>query len=420
MKRLQNKIILSVLFILLIVNTCSVSLPLLSEEGGHLIPSDEHQSMFSFDQDVIIYTANQGFFSRIYILDLNGSVLNYFEYENFRFCDTEIVNHELYVAEAFAPRVEKVNLQTGELDVIVDDWSLFYFYDLAYDGMFFYVDEWDLNRYFINGVKDGVASFDETVFGSAWDGSYLWMLTENNSITCWDVANWPNITEVVENSFIPPSPQCRGLWFDGQYFWTAESLESSLGYIYQFNYSGDVINQWVEPAYSGWSACLLKASNESIDIQQTVFNRGFPIRHAIDGDWAAAQSFVPTVNTMTKAEIYLRKFGSPSFNLTVELRTDDPQGTVIDSEVFTPDQMGSSWQWVEIDFTDTTITPGLDYFIVIPPAPSGVTTSFGYEWGYAFGDQYADGSFWFTRDGGALWRDLPSMYEFAFRTFGYN
>ena len=50
---------------------------------------------------------------------------------------------------------------------------------------------------------------------------------------------------------------CRGLWFDGVYFWTAESYEDSLGYIYQFDYNGDIVNQWLEPAYSGWSACVI-------------------------------------------------------------------------------------------------------------------------------------------------------------------
>ncbi|RLF59113.1 MAG: hypothetical protein DRN27_03535 [Thermoplasmata archaeon] len=155
------------------------------------------------------------------------------------------------------------------------------------------------------------------------------------------------------------------------------------------------------------------------DILQNIFDRGFPIRHAIDGNWAAAQSFIPTLDTLTKTEIYLRKFGTPEFNLTVELREDDPQGTLIDILVFTPEHTSSSWTWLPLDFTDTTVTPGTEYFIVCPPALSGVTTSFGYEWGYALGNQYDEGSFWFTRDGGGLWRDLPTMYEFVFRTFGY-
>ena len=156
------------------------------------------------------------------------------------------------------------------------------------------------------------------------------------------------------------------------------------------------------------------------DINQSIHDRGFPIRHAIDGDWAGAQNFTPTLDTLTKSEIYLRKFGTPEFNLTVELRENDPQGNLIDALVFTPEETPSSWEWFELDFSYVEVQPDTDYFIVLPSAPTGVTTSFGYEWGYAFGDQYPNGSFWFTRDGGGLWRDLPSMYEFAIRTYGFN
>jgi PKD repeat protein len=158
---------------------------------------------------------------------------------------------------------------------------------------------------------------------------------------------------------------------------------------------------------------------ELLDIEQIVQDRGFPIRHAVDGDWAGAQNFTPTLDYVSKVELYLRAFGTPEFDLTVELRLDDPQGTLLDTLVFTPGEVPTSWEWFEVDFEDTFVGIGSDVFVVIPPAPSGVTTSFGYEWGYAFGNQYNDGSFWFTRDGGELWRDLPDMYEFAFKTFGY-
>ncbi len=160
--------------------------------------------------------------------------------------------------------------------------------------------------------------------------------------------------------------------------------------------------------------------DSTIDVSQTIFDRGFPVRHADDGDWAGAQSFIPTLNNLTSAEIYMRKFGSPEFDLTVELRENHPQGTLIDTLIFTPVEVSSSWSWFELDFINFTVTPGIQYFIVCPPAPSGVTTSYGYEWGYAFGNQYDDGAFWFTRNGGVLWRDLPTTYEFTFRTHGYS
>ena len=158
---------------------------------------------------------------------------------------------------------------------------------------------------------------------------------------------------------------------------------------------------------------------EDIDINQSIFDRGFPIRHTWDGDWGAAQNCTPTFNSLTRCDIYLRKFGSPEFDLIAELRTDHPEGTLLDTLTFTPEEVLSSWQWLELDFTDILVDPDTNLFIVLPPAPSGVSTSFGYEWGYAFGDQYQPGSFWFTRDGGGLWRDLPTRYEFVFKTYGY-
>jgi len=162
-------------------------------------------------------------------------------------------------------------------------------------------------------------------------------------------------------------------------------------------------------------------SNTSIlDVVQESNDRGFPIRHAADGDWAGAQDFLPTLGTISKVDLYLRKFGTPEFDLVVELREGGIDGTLLDTVVFTPAEVTSIWDYLEVDFADTPVIPGVQYFIVCPPAPSGVTTSFGYEWGYAFGNQYDDGAFWFTRDSGNLWRDLPSMYEFTFRTYGLN
>jgi uncharacterized repeat protein (TIGR01451 family) len=153
-------------------------------------------------------------------------------------------------------------------------------------------------------------------------------------------------------------------------------------------------------------------------IDQSVFDRGFPIRHAADGNWGTAQSFISPVTTIDRFNIYIRKFGTPEFDLVVELRENDPLGTIIETNSFSPSSISSCWTWQDIGFTDTVIVPGTEYFIVIPPAPSGVTTSYGYEWGYGLGDLYADGSFWFTRDGGVVWHDLPGMYDFCFVMYG--
>jgi len=163
---------------------------------------------------------------------------------------------------------------------------------------------------------------------------------------------------------------------------------------------------------------LVADGTELEDVNQSSYDRGFPIRHAADGDWAGAQDFMPTMGMISSVDLWIRSFGTPEFDLVVELREDSPEGTLLDTMSFTPGEVSSEWGWLSVDFSDIAVSSGTDYFIVLPPAPSGVTSSFGYEWGYAFGDVYADGSFWFTRDGGGLWRDLPESYEFAFRTYG--
>ena len=60
----------------------------------------------------------------------------------------------------------------------------------------------------------------------------------------------------------------------------------------------------------------------------------------------------------------------------------------------------------------------INIYIVIPPEPNGVTTSFGYEWGYRFGNITPNESFWFTHEGGALFSYLPSMNDFTFESYG--
>jgi hypothetical protein len=205
----------------------------------------------------IIYVAHQDWLSRIYIMRMDGSVVNYYEYSMYYFCDIEVANGEIHVAEAFAPQSFRFDPSTGAIQAVITDISLFYFYDLAFDGTYFYVTEWNLNRYDINGNKDGTASFDEDVMGGAWDGVYYWTLNDTNEVKCWDLSGWPTVTEVPSNNFTPPTSACRGLWFDGEYFWSAENFDGYLGNIYQFDYFGSIVDQWSEPAYRGWAACVV-------------------------------------------------------------------------------------------------------------------------------------------------------------------
>jgi hypothetical protein len=207
-------------------------------------------------EDMIVYTANQGWLSRVYALRMDGTVITYHEYEYYIFSDLEVVGNEVYVTDWVAPRLYKVDALTGDLDVAVDDWSLLSMYDVAWDGAYFYIDEWSLNRYDIEGNWQGSASFSESIRGSACDGEYYWTLDNDGLIQCWDISAWPTVVEIPGNAFLPPTPFCKGLWFDEQHFWSAESKDT-LGKIYRFDYEGHVVSEWTEPAFSGYAACVV-------------------------------------------------------------------------------------------------------------------------------------------------------------------
>lgn len=211
-------------------------------------------SVFSQKQEYIVFTASQDFLSRIYVLNMDGSVHTYHEYMNYRWMDMTVIDNEVYVAEAFMPGIYKVDIFTGYLTLIMHDFSLYYFYGLAWDGTYFYVKEWSMNRYDISGNSYGSASFAHSVYGATFKDGYYWMIGNENLVRCYDFSGWPNLVEIPGNQFFPPSADCRGLWYDGENFWTAESVENQLGKIYKFDQQGQVVQQWWAPAFRGWGA----------------------------------------------------------------------------------------------------------------------------------------------------------------------
>ena len=207
----------------------------------------------------IVFTAYQNFISRLYVLEDDGSVLQYHEYVNYRLQDMTVIDNEVYVSDAFIPCIYRVDIYTGDLELVVHDLWLFYFYGVAWDGNYFYVDEWDLNRYDMDGEKDGTADFDEDVMGSTFADNFYWMLSDEGEIKCWDFSGWPDLVELPEQGFSPPSADCHGLWYDGEFLWTAESIEGSPGKIYRFDFEGEIVEQWTAPAFQGWAACRVEA-----------------------------------------------------------------------------------------------------------------------------------------------------------------
>jgi len=159
--------------------------------------------------------------------------------------------------------------------------------------------------------------------------------------------------------------------------------------------------------------------SDSLDISQETVDRGLPIRYAIDGDWTGGQSFIATVDVLTRAEISVRTLGSPDFDLTLELREGSITGTLLDSQIYASDSISDGFSWIEFDFTDITVKADTTYFIRAALPPEGLSNSFGYELGYAESDNYLDGSFWYTHDSGVSWIEETDN-DLAFRVYGTN
>jgi len=204
--------------------------------------------------DTLIQTAHQTFNSRIYLMDGQGNTLEYFDYENYRLVDMTIADDELYVADAFGPVVLKVDITDGSLEQFIIELPHTAYYGLAYDSNYFYVEDFGtLYRYDEQGEQQSSASFGETIFGMAWDGQYLYTVIEDDEqIRCWDLSDWPELSEVEQNAIARPSDACRGLFFDGTYFWTSEALETVPGNSYRMNHDGEIIESFDNASHIGW------------------------------------------------------------------------------------------------------------------------------------------------------------------------
>jgi concanavalin A-like lectin/glucanase superfamily protein len=255
-----------------------------------------------------------------------------------------------------------------------------------------------------NGLSCPISSTEWTFLCGTWDGS-----TDSNSIKFYVdgvlIGAKPPVEKIVNG---PERNLVIGQDSSG---WGSDDSGHLIdGCIDEVRIYNRVLNQnEIQDLYYG-----------IIDINQSIFDHGFPIRNTNDGNWGAAQSFSPFIKKLMKIDILIRKFGNPEFDLNVQLREGSPDGILLEEFVFLKEDVLNSWHYTTLAFDFLQINPEIEYFIVIPPSPYDVSNSYGYEWGLAFGNQYDDGSFWFTRDGGGLWRDLPTMYDFVFKTYGYD
>jgi len=149
---------------------------------------------------------------------------------------------------------------------------------------------------------------------------------------------------------------------------------------------------------------------EQLDQQQTIYNNKIA---AYSSFWNA-QSFKPSLSTLTKVQLYVDKVGSPPSNLIISIRSS-LTGTDLTNISKSPSQIPSTKSWVEFDFSDISVTPNSTYYIVL--RTSGGSLYNAYEWGFGYYTPYTRGSFWRSTNSGSSWSEY-TYYDFCFKTYG--
>jgi hypothetical protein len=142
----------------------------------------------------------------------------------------------------------------------------------------------------------------------------------------------------------------------------------------------------------------------------------------IIGDLFHAQSFVPTKNVLTRVELFIYKEGLMNNDFVVSIR-DNLIGNDLTSASMPANQIPpdiQSQKWVEFDFPNIIVTPGLTYYIVCTTQGGNLDNC--YVLGIANNNPYPQGDAWeYGIFNGYIWQKMEDIYgkpyDLCFRTY---
>ncbi len=103
----------------------------------------------------------------------------------------------------------------------------------------------------------------------------------------------------------------------------------------------------------------------------------------------AGQSFIPSINFMTGAAVYVRKVGNPSNGLTVNIRST-LTGTDIASATIPASSITTSYQLISSAFSDAvSLSSGSTYYLVLTTSTNNASNY--YQWGARSNSTYGNG-----------------------------
>lgn len=134
-------------------------------------------------------------------------------------------------------------------------------------------------------------------------------------------------------------------------------------------------------------------------------------------DLMLAQSFVPTLEILTRVEMLMWKAGQPE-SIKISIR-NDLDGEDLTSINVSASEISALTSWHEFNFPDIDVIPGQTYYIVWDPEGAfDIYNSFF--WAFGLNNPYEKGCGWlFEYDIWEIW-DPPGYpgLDFCFRTYG--
>jgi len=139
---------------------------------------------------------------------------------------------------------------------------------------------------------------------------------------------------------------------------------------------------------------------------------GYP--YMVYGSRWARQSFIPSIDLLSKIKLLIGKTGVPADDLTVSIRSSLTDAD-IESITVPESSIPLTATWFYFDLPDMSIISGNTYYIVVHT--SGGNSANCYFWSFGYNTAYTDGTLQFSDNSGSSWLEYSS-YDFCFITYG--
>lgn len=149
------------------------------------------------------------------------------------------------------------------------------------------------------------------------------------------------------------------------------------------------------------------------------------LRRAANNNTKVAQSFTPTLLGPTnRIELYMKKVGSPTGNIAVEIRADgaDPSSATLYATSSNVDvsTVSTSYVYQAFDFSSPpTLTPGVKYWAILTGTYTEAIDVGVYVGIDTTSPSYSGGNYGRYGNGSAAWEDV-STYDMLFKQYSDN